>query len=336
MRSESEVLRRVTLRELRVLAAAIASGSVAQAARGLGLTQPAASKAIASLEAAVGAQLVERSALGVQPTPAGRVLLSRSTAMFDELKQAARELDVLADPLGGELAVGASAALTAGLLSAVLTRMQDRRPAARHFTLEAEQSVLFREIRARTLDLALARAPERGQEPEIHFEKLFDERLLVVVSVTHALAQRRSVKLSELLEARWILPSPESYIGRMIRSAFAEQGLAVPRGSVTTMSVLARFELLAAGDFVTTLPESLLRFSRAHPPVAVLPLDPFLIAPVGISRLKRRSLSPVAGLFIECAHETTAKLAPLDARALSRLARSATSRRRSVYSPDAA
>jgi molybdate transport repressor ModE-like protein len=319
MRAEDQILRRVTLRELRVLAAAVRCGSVAKAARELGLTQPAVSKAIASLESTLGAQLVERSALGVEPTAAGRLLLARSTNIFDELKQAARELEILAHPLGGELNVGASAALSAGLLPAILTEMQKRRPAIRHFAVEAEQSILFRELRARAIDLALAR--ERGEDSEIHFEKLFDERLLVVVPVAHPLARRRSVKLSDLLQARWILPSPDSFVGRMVRDAFEQHGLALPSGSVTTMSVLARFELLASGDFVTTLPESLLRFSHTHPPVAILPMDPFLIAPVGVARLKRSSVSPVARLFVECAQELTSKLQPLDARALSRLAR---------------
>jgi len=333
MRAEDRILRRVTLRELRVLAAAVSCGSVAKAARELGLTQPAVSKAIASLESTVGAQLVERSSLGVEPTAAGRLLLARSTNVFDELKQAATEMELLAHPLGGELNVGASAALSAGLLPAVLAEMHKRRPAIRHIVVEAEQSILFRELRARTIDLALTR--ERGQESELHFEKLFDERLLVVVPVAHPLARRRSVKLADLLQARWILPSPDSFVGRMVRDAFERHGLALPSGSVTTMSVLARFELLAAGDFVTTLPESLLRFSHTHPPVAILPMDPFLIAPVSVARLKRRSVSPLARLFVECAQEMTAKLQPLDARALSRLARKRDGLTPRVYSSGA-
>jgi DNA-binding transcriptional LysR family regulator len=267
------------------------------------------------------AKLVERSTLGVEPTPAGRLLLGRSINVFDELKQAARELDVLAHPLGGELHVGASAALSAGLLPAILAEMQKRRPAIRHVAVEAEQNTLFREIRARALDLALARAPDRGQESELHFEKLFDERLFVVASVNHPLARRRNVALSDLRDERWILPSADSFVGHMVQDAFDQHGLALPSGSVTTMSVLARFELLASGSFVTTLPESLLRFSYTHPPVAILPMDPFLIAAVGIVRLKRRSTSPVARLFVDCAQEMTAKLQPLDARSLSRLAR---------------
>lgn len=321
MRSDDEILRRITLRELRVLAAAVRCGSVAQAARELALTQPAVSKAIAALESTVGAQLVERSAQGVQPTAAGRLLLARSANAFDELKEAGREMALLADPLGGELNVGASAALSAGLLPAVLIEMQKRRPAIRYFSVEAEQSVLCCEIRAHRLDIALARAPERGQEPQIHFEKLFDERLLIVAPLTHPLAKRRAVKLNELVQARWVLPTAESYLGRMIAHAFEQRGLPLPLGPVTTMSVLARFELLSSGDFVTTMPESLLRFSRTHPPVAILPVDPLLIAQVGVLRLKRRSVSSVARAFIDCAQEMSANLEPLDAAALNHLGR---------------
>ena len=337
MRSDDEILRRVTLRELRVFAAAVACGTVAKAARELGLTQPAASKAIASLESALGTQLVERSATGVQPTAAGRIVLERSGGVFDELRQAANELEVLSDPRGGELNIGASAALSAGLLPAVLARLQQQRPAVRPFTLEGDQRLLFRELLARALDLALMRAPDPAvEEPEIAFEKLFDERLLVVVPLAHALAGRRSVSLAELVGERWILPPPDTYLGRMIRSAFERRGVGAPRACMTTMSILARFELLESGGFVTTLPESLLRFSRAHPPVAILAVEPLLNAPVGIARLKRRAVSPVVRLFIECAREMTAGLQPLEPRALHRLARGRGEGHAGVYSSDAA
>jgi DNA-binding transcriptional LysR family regulator len=320
MRAQDQIARRVSLRELRVLAAAVACGSVAKAARQLGLTQPAVSKALTSLEDAVGTQLMERSALGVAPTAAGRLLLARCTVIFDELRQAAREFELLADPTGGELFIGTGAGRGAGLVPAIITEMQRRRPAIRHSVLEGEQSILFGQIRSRSLDLALTPSPKRAAEPELQFDKLFEERLLVVAPVGHPLTRRKRLALADLRDERWILASPESYVGRLVADAFEQQGLRLPSSAVTTMSVLARFELLASGSYITTLPESLLRFSRTHPPVAILPMDPLGVDEVGIVRLKRRALSPVARDFIDCARQITAKLQPLDGNALSRLA----------------
>jgi DNA-binding transcriptional LysR family regulator len=320
MRAEDQIARRVSLRELRVLEAAVACGSVAKAARQLGLTQPAVSKALASLEDSVGARLMERSALGVAPTAAGRLLLARCAVIFDELRHAARELELLADPAGGEIFIGTGAGRSAGLVPAIITQMERRRPTVRHWVLEAEQSVLFSQVRSRTLDLALTRSPERAAEPELQFDKLFEERLLAVAPLGHPLTRRKRLALADLVDERWILASPESYVGRLVAHAFERRGLRLPNSAVTTMSVLARFELLASGSYITTLPESLLRFSRTHPPVSILPMDPLGVDEVGIVRLKRRALSPVARDFMDCARQITAKLQPLDGKALTRLA----------------
>ena len=50
MKSVDAIVRRVTLRELRLLAAIAHSGSILKAAQEVGLSQPALSKALADLE----------------------------------------------------------------------------------------------------------------------------------------------------------------------------------------------------------------------------------------------------------------------------------------------
>lgn len=314
MESDDTIARRVTLRELRVLAAAVAFGSVAKAARELGLTQPAASKTVAALERALGAQLIERSARGVEPTAAGRVLLSRAVNIFDELKQAARELDALAHPQGGDLHVGATHALSAGLLPAVLSDMRQRHPAVRHFGVEAETDILLGQLQARAIDIALARAPDRASARDFDFDKLFDDRLCIVVPAGHRLARRRGVTLEETLAEQWILPSPNSVIGRRIAEGFARAGLRPPERALITMSVLVRFELLARAQFVTTLPESALRFATRRPALGVLALDAFPATAIGIVRLKKRASSAPMKRFAECAQDVARLFQPFNMR----------------------
>lgn len=69
--------RQVSDRGLRAFVAAARAGSLTNAARDLGLGQPAVSHAIRRLEAAIGATLLERSRSGVAPTPLGAELLAR-------------------------------------------------------------------------------------------------------------------------------------------------------------------------------------------------------------------------------------------------------------------
>jgi DNA-binding transcriptional LysR family regulator len=93
---------------------------MAKAASMLNVTQPAASKAIGELERTLGVRLLDRNPQGVEATVYGRALLKRWIAIFDEIKQGVKEIQVLADPTAGEIRIGCGEAFGAGLLAAIL------------------------------------------------------------------------------------------------------------------------------------------------------------------------------------------------------------------------
>src|SRR5262245_44489035 len=75
---ESQIGRRLKLRDLHVFSTVVQRGSMAKAARQLGVSHPAVSEVIADLESALGVKLFDRSAQGVEPTIYGDALLKRS------------------------------------------------------------------------------------------------------------------------------------------------------------------------------------------------------------------------------------------------------------------
>ncbi len=95
---EARIGRRLRLRDMHVLLAVVQSGSMAKAARSLGVSQPAISKSIAKLEHTLGVRLLERGPQGVAPTLYGAVLVQRGLAVFDELRQGVSEIEFLANP----------------------------------------------------------------------------------------------------------------------------------------------------------------------------------------------------------------------------------------------
>src|SRR5690349_15713098 len=103
---ESQIGRRLRLRDLHVFFTVVQRGSMAKAAAQLGVSQPAVSEVIGGLEEALGVRLLDRSARGVEPTVYGQALLKRSTIVFDELKQSIRDMEFLADPTVGDLRIG--------------------------------------------------------------------------------------------------------------------------------------------------------------------------------------------------------------------------------------
>src|SRR4051794_29639220 len=84
MASRSAV-RRPELGELEALIVALRAGSIGEAARRLGVSQPALSKRLRQLEAVCGTRLLERSPTGVVATPAGARLATAALRVVDEI-----------------------------------------------------------------------------------------------------------------------------------------------------------------------------------------------------------------------------------------------------------
>src|SRR5215468_3242924 len=113
---------RLKLRDLQMLLAIAQNGSMGKAAAALGVSQPAVSKAISDLEYALGVRLLDRNPRGVEPTVYARALLDRGVVVFDELKQAVRHIEFLANPAEGELRVGSTLAIGTAFFPAVVER----------------------------------------------------------------------------------------------------------------------------------------------------------------------------------------------------------------------
>src|SRR5437016_14448962 len=102
MQWTERVGRRLKLRDLHILLAVVQHRSMAKAASALAISQPAVSKAIADMEAALGLHLLDRGRHGVEPTAYGRALVQRGRAVFDEVKTVVGGLTCLAAPATGE------------------------------------------------------------------------------------------------------------------------------------------------------------------------------------------------------------------------------------------
>ena len=100
--------RRMKLLDLHILMAVAQAGSMNKAAAALNMSQPAVSRSIAQLEHTVGVTLLDRNARGVEPNAYGRALLDGGTAVFDDLRQAVKNIEFLADPTAGEVRIGSN------------------------------------------------------------------------------------------------------------------------------------------------------------------------------------------------------------------------------------
>jgi DNA-binding transcriptional LysR family regulator len=320
---ESQIGRRLKLRDLHVFCAAVRCGSMAKAAQQLGVSQPAVSEVVADLEHALGVRLLDRHSQGVEPTLYGAALLKRSVAAFDELKQSIRDIEFLADPTAGELRVGCPESISSGILPQVIRRFVQLYPqVVLHVDQVVTPALEMRELLERRLDLVLARTRPPGADTlggELNIETICHDRLVVAAAMASRWARRRKIDIAELVGEPWILQGPGTWVYQTLAEAFRSRGLNMPHASLVTFSMHLRAGLLADGPFLTVLPESVLCFHAERFALKVLPINlPQRPWPVLIMTLKNRTLSPVVERFIDCVREV-AKLfeKPGDRRAKS-------------------
>jgi DNA-binding transcriptional LysR family regulator len=301
MQWHERIGRRLKLRDLHILLAVVEHGSMAKAAAALAISQPAVSKAIADMEHAVGLRLLDRSRLGIEATSYGNALIKHGRVIFDELKQAAGELDFLADPTVGELRIGSSERMTAGLLPAIIERFSRQYPrVALTVSQAAYTTAHFPELRERGIDLLLGPMFPPLEVDDLEFDILFNDQSVVVSGSRTRWARSRRLKLADLAGEHWILPPVNSLAGASVAERFRAAGVEIPRAQLSTLSIHLTLQLVITGRFVAMVPWSVLRFSGKSWPLKILPIK-LPERPVVIARLKNRTLSPVAQAFIECA-----------------------------------
>lgn len=308
-------VRRVTLRELRLLLAVSRSGSVLKAASEIGLTQPALSKAIRDLESTLGVRLFDRTNRGVTTTPQGQILLRRAAGVFEELRQAAEELQSLTDADCGELRLGGTPAVCAGLLPHVIAAVRRERSGFRFHVTELEAGRLASEVLGRSVDFGIGRQ-HGATSGDLAFERLFDDRLFVVAGAKHPLARKKSVSLKDTARNAWALPSLDGSVTAHLQAQFRLQGLVPPEPVVTTMSMLVRHELVATNAYLTVMYGSTLHFGKLPATLRVLPIDLPSGIPVGVVRLSNRTLAPTADVFMQVLRDSVRPMHSLRARHL--------------------
>lgn len=309
MRANEFSGRRLKLRDLETLVAVSQAGSMARAATALSISQPAVSKAIAELEYTLGVPMFDRTPKGVEATVYGRAMLKWASAVFDDIRQGVKEIEFLSDPSSGELRIGATEPMIAGILPAILTRLSTHHPRiAFQIVGYGARAQQYRDLYERRIDLTLGRVLDPTLD-EFRTDILFDEALLVVAGSGNPLTKRRRIRLADLAGEPWTLPYPDTVVGQMIAEAFHASGLKLPQSGIVCNSVQMHCSLVTNGRHLAMLPESLLRFGQFKS-LKVLPVDLNVRAiPVGITALRNRTISPIVHLFVEYAHEVSKPLA---------------------------
>jgi DNA-binding transcriptional LysR family regulator len=311
---ESQIGRRLKLRDLHVFSTVVQRGSMAKAAQHLGVSQPSVSEVIADLEHALGVRLLDRSAQGIAPTIYGGALLKRSIVVFDELKQSIRDIEFLSDATAGEVRIACTPSFEYMLLPEIILRFCEQYPRVEVCADMIGQGE-FSGLRDRKYDCILQRVPssffQESATDDLNWELLLDETVVVAAGANSPWARRRKIDLAELINEPWIFGGPDTWHHAITEEIFRAQGLSVPKPRITTVSIPLRARSLAAGPYLSTFLGSVVqRMMVDHYAVMALPVDlPASSFSAQIVTLKNRTLSPVVERFLACVREVAAPFA---------------------------
>jgi DNA-binding transcriptional LysR family regulator len=287
------------VRLLQTLVAVATHKSFVRAAEALHATQPGVSQHIARLESHFGVRLFTRGTGPVELTPAGVAILARAQNILAAVTRLESEAEAWSRGYAGALSVGLSSSVLASDIPSRLRAFKLDRPQYRFNVTVRSADELFPLLDLGALDALLTTLPPHGDEYLSH--QVADQHLGVAVPADHRLVHRRSVRLDELFDERFIIVprSQHRAIHDQLIARFENAGhaLDVAAEDVPFSSVLAR---VAMGEGVGLVPTQM--GTDAGTGVVIVPLDDDLVLPICYV-VHRDSSNPAARELFE--HITT-------------------------------
>jgi DNA-binding transcriptional LysR family regulator len=210
-------------KQLAAFCAVVERRSFSQAADQLGVTQPAVSLQIRSLEQRLGQQLLDRSGRRVEPTEAGMRLYRGAQRLLALEEQILQELgDDPEGELTGRLEIGGSTGPGGNVLPVVLAEFQQLNPQV-HVALSVSDShTIVEQVARRELELGVVGVG--GRHRGITFEPFYRDEVVLAVPAGHERAGK-TMSLAQLKEEPLVLMQEGAGVRQMIDDELRELGV---------------------------------------------------------------------------------------------------------------
>ncbi|WP_395610864.1 LysR family transcriptional regulator [Pseudomonas sp. B22129] len=249
----------MNLMHWRLLVAVADHGSITAAAEQVGMTQSAASQAMASMESTLGAQLFTREPRKTLPTALGLTVIEQARVMMTALQTIRATVDEARPLLRGSIRIASFPMVLATFLTPLLQRFRQLNPGIDVTTLDVTDSEVHTLLDADLIDLGVVLNPK----PERNATVLGRDFWMAVLPVSHPFAKRpaeATVTLAELLEQPFVLATGGCTANA--RSLGTAAGLTLSDIRVEVREWNSAYSLVREGVGVTLVPEMALPAQR--------------------------------------------------------------------------
>jgi DNA-binding transcriptional LysR family regulator len=188
--------------QLRTFIAVVDRDSFSEAARVLGLSQPAVTMQIQALEADIGATLLDRGYRKVALTEAGTVLMPHARRVIEEFERARQSIELLSGTVSGRLTVAASTTPGQYLLPRIMGSFLAVNPEVGMTLRVYDSADVIAHVEAGEADLGMTGAEVHGAR--VLYEQLGSDDLALVCPPGHRLASRAALGFAELTDEPFI------------------------------------------------------------------------------------------------------------------------------------
>ena len=206
----------------RLFVAIVEEASITRAAVRENIAPSAISKRVTELEQRFGVALLRRHHRGVEPTPAGAVLLRRARGLLHEASQLEVELRQFAAGERGHIRLFANETALNGFLPPLLASFMAAHPQVRIDVSEALSEDIVRAIEENAGDIGIFDSNVSSRE--LWVRSCYADRLVVMVPQGHPLAACAEVRLAELLDHELIGQERRSAVGLLLQRGAAVLG----------------------------------------------------------------------------------------------------------------
>lgn len=219
------LMRDVTLKQLRGLAAIARSGKITAAANELGLTPPAVTLQLKLLEEAAGLALFERSRQGLRLTDAGLYVLAVQARIESALLECSESLSEMKGLSRGRVSVGVIS--TAKYFAPrAIAAFATAHPRVDVKLTEGNREEIIAALERFDLDIAIMGSPP--DTLAVVQKVIGDHPFIIIAPAGHRLAARRRVTLAALANEKFLLREPGSGTRTLMERMFAKYEV-VPR-----------------------------------------------------------------------------------------------------------
>lgn len=268
----------MNIQQLKTFVAVVETGSFSQAARRLGVSQPAVSMQVQSLESDIGEALLDRRHRQVDLTEAGRILLPHARMMLAEAARVRAEIEGLSGEVTGNLRLALSTTPGDYIIPRLLGEFVARYPHVHIDLTVASTAEIIGEVEDGRADLGMVGAKVRGAK--VHFEELGADELIAIGHPSHPLAPKRNTSIGEMASYPWVARRDDSGTQSVLKALLGEHGVAVE----SLISVVQ----LGTGEAVVNAVEGNLGISVVSRYVAARALDAESIVELDVEGLPFR------------------------------------------------